>query len=78
VRIGTGHPGPRLGNPDRAQELGRLAGRAGADDLHRYWCRTAEAKRGIGANLNPQLLLEDLLLHWTGLFVAPPRTRTSR
>jgi DNA polymerase-3 subunit delta' len=78
ARIATRHPAPRLVNPDRAPQLERLARRADTAALHRYWSRAAEAKLRTGANLSPQLVLEDLLLRWVEIFAGAARPRTVR
>jgi len=55
---------PRLYNPDLRKELAVLAQRLPLDGLLESWDRVLKAKRGIAGQINRQLLLEELLIHW--------------
>lgn len=57
----------RLSNPDRVDALKRLAQRRPQAELHCFWSRIAEAKRGLQGNLTPQLLLESVLIQWNDI-----------
>jgi DNA polymerase-3 subunit delta' len=65
LRLASGHPAPHLNNPDRATELAERAVQGDQAALHRYWGRVVTAREQLDStNLNPQLLLEGLLVEW--------------
>lgn len=77
LRLGAGQGEARLNNPDHAAALAEQATRLDAAALHRFWQRLVEARGQLdGSNLNPQLLLENLLTHWYDIGVHQPHGRT--
>lgn len=64
LRLGTGHTEPWLHNPDRRQEFASLAQRLDRTQLHLYWRQIVAAGEQLHMNLNPQLMLEALLVRW--------------
>jgi hypothetical protein len=65
LRLASGHPAPHLGNPDRAVQLAARAGQRDAARLHRFRARLLMAREQLReSNLNPQLVLEALLVEW--------------
>jgi DNA polymerase-3 subunit delta' len=65
LRLDSGHPAPHLSNPDRAVQLAARAGQGDAAGLHRFWARLLMAREQLReTNLNPQLVLEALLVEW--------------
>ena len=67
LRLECRHPVVRLTNPDRSGDLGRQAEWLDPVALHRFWCRVVEAREQLQTNLNPQLMLESLLAHWSDM-----------
>ncbi len=63
---------PRVFNPDRLSVLGATAASIPPQRLHRLLAKTLHALRALDTQLNPHLLLEDLLLELaTGVYGAP-------
>jgi len=56
-----------LNNPDIADALAHHAMGRDPVGLHRLWSQAVEARRQLQTNLNPQLLLETLLIQWSGV-----------
>jgi DNA polymerase-3 subunit delta' len=64
VLLAAANPELPLGNPDRAEPVRSLAGALGLDEARR---RVSGLERGLarlGANVNPRLLAEVILLDW--------------
>lgn len=59
----SSHP-PHLFNQDKAQALQDLADKLNSEALHRYLRLVYEARSLLDGNLNPQLVLEKLLIEW--------------
>lgn len=68
IRIRAADTPAQLSNPDQLQDLQAMADRVDLVRLYRYLDRILEALRLETANLNRQLLFEDLLFDWRSLF----------
>lgn len=55
--------GEYITHVDRRSDLSQAAQRYALSDIHRFMVRLDEARRQLHDNLNPQLVLENLLLH---------------
>jgi DNA polymerase-3 subunit delta' len=64
LRLKTASQPPHLFNRDKAQALLEVADKLHSEALHRYLALVYDARRLIDSNLNPQLLLEKLLIEW--------------
>lgn len=62
IRLKENQQQPYLANPDKLQDLKHLAEYLDCKSLHRILLQVYAAKRNQGSTLNPQLLLEDLLI----------------
>ncbi len=68
VRLKAAGDAAPLANTDMAAELARLGRRATLRGLLELQERLVEAMRQIELNLNPQLVVEDLLIRWSHCF----------
>ncbi|MCU7796163.1 MAG: DNA polymerase III subunit delta' [Candidatus Thiodiazotropha sp. (ex Myrtea spinifera)] len=64
LRLKTAPQPPQLFNRDQTQALHSLADKLNSGALHRYLGSVYEARSLIDSNLNPQLVLEKLLIEW--------------
>ncbi|MCU7936339.1 MAG: DNA polymerase III subunit delta' [Candidatus Thiodiazotropha sp. (ex Dulcina madagascariensis)] len=64
LRLKSGAPSPQLFNRDHAQALQMTADKLNSRALQRYLTRIYQARRLVDGNLNPQLILEKLLIEW--------------
>ncbi len=64
VRLRSGHGAPRLANPDRQEDLARVAKTIDQAPLHEYWRQVTLARSRLDSNASQQLMLEALLAHW--------------
>lgn len=64
VRLAGAADCPKLYNPDLRDELRTLAQRLPLVGLLESWNLVLKAKRAISGQINRQLLLEELLIHW--------------
>ncbi len=64
IRLKSAPKPPHLFNQDQAQALQALADKLNSEVLHRYLGLIYEARGLIDSNLNPQLVLERLLIEW--------------
>ncbi|MCU7845791.1 MAG: DNA polymerase III subunit delta' [Candidatus Thiodiazotropha sp. (ex Monitilora ramsayi)] len=64
LRLKTAQQPPQLFNRDQAQALHSLADKINSGVLHRYLGSVYEARARIDSNLNPQMVLEQLLIEW--------------
>ena len=64
LRLQTSPQPPHLFNQDQAQALHRTADKLNSGVLHRYLGLVYAARGLIDGNLNPQLVLEKLLIEW--------------
>jgi DNA polymerase-3 subunit delta' len=64
LRLQTVAQPPHLFNQDQAQALQGVADKINSEALHRYLGLLYDARGLIDSNLNPQLLLEKLLIEW--------------
>jgi DNA polymerase III subunit delta' len=64
LRLKTTRTPPQLFNGDQAQALHSLADKLNSEALQRYLGLVYEARSRIDSNLNPQLVLEKLLIEW--------------
>lgn len=64
LRLKTAAQPPHLFNQDQAQALHKLADKLHSEALHRFLGLVYEARGLIDSNLNPQLVLEKLLIEW--------------
>ncbi|MEJ2453592.1 MAG: DNA polymerase III subunit delta' [Candidatus Thiodiazotropha sp.] len=64
IRLKSASEPPHLFNQDQAQALQGLADKLNSEVLHRYLGLIYEARGLIDSNLNPQLVLERLLIEW--------------
>ena len=71
LRLATGHRDPRLTNPDKRAALQRLAGRLPARLLQEFLQQLLRARALVDTTVNPQLLLESLLIRWVRLARRP-------
>lgn len=71
ARLSMAGPRAEVRNIDRQRDLQALAEGVDCAHLYRFLDRVLEALRLEHANLNRQLLLEDLLLEWCALFRCP-------
>ncbi len=65
LRLQTGEQPPALFNPDQQVPLGECAQRLDPRRLHRLLQDTYAARGSAANNLNPQLMLEKLLIDWS-------------
>jgi len=65
LRLKAAADPPQLFNRDQAQALRRLADNVNSRVLQRYLGQVYEARGLIDGNLNPQLVLEKLLIEWS-------------
>lgn len=61
----VGQAEPRLSNPDRRGDLGRLSQRLPARSIHRLYARVLGLQRGKGTTINWQMALEAFLVDWS-------------
>jgi DNA polymerase-3 subunit delta' len=71
LRLGTGHRDPQLTNPDKRAALQRLAGRLQSRRLHEFLQQLARMRALVDTTVNPQLMLESLLIRWIQLARRP-------
>jgi DNA polymerase III subunit delta' len=64
LRLRSTSQPPQLFNRDQSQALHSLADKLNSGALHRYLALVYEARALIDSNLNPQLVLEKLLIEW--------------
>jgi DNA polymerase III subunit delta' len=64
LRLKSTRQPPQLFNRDQIQAFQSLADKLNSDTLHRYLGRVYEARALSDGNLNPQLVLEQLLIEW--------------
>ncbi|MGD9163775.1 MAG: DNA polymerase III subunit delta' [Chromatiales bacterium] len=64
LRLQTAERPPHLFNQDQVKALQGVADKLNSEALHRYLGLIYEARGLIGSNINPQLLLEKLLIEW--------------
>jgi len=64
ARLQVSEAPPSVFNPDRTGPLRTLASELSGKRLHELLLKTLEARRALQTQLNPHLLLEDLLLEW--------------
>jgi DNA polymerase-3 subunit delta' len=64
LRLKTVEEPPHLFNRDQIQALHSVADKLNSESLHRYLGLVYEARGLIDSNLNPQLVLEKLLIEW--------------
>ena len=67
LRLASRHPAVRLSNPDRSGDLSRQAESLDPATLHRFWCHVVAARGELQTNVNPQLMLESLLVYWSDI-----------
>lgn len=72
LRLAAAPSAPRLDNPDMRGPFTGLAARLDAARVHRYLRRVAEARALTETTVNPQLLLESLLIEWSRLVSLAP------
>jgi DNA polymerase-3 subunit delta' len=60
-----GQAAPRLTNPDRRGDLGRLSQRLAARSIHRLYARVVALQRAKGTTINWQMALEAFLVDWS-------------
>jgi len=64
-------------NHDLQDRLTKLAHRVGPRGLHKYFPLVNEALRLTGGQVNPQLLLENVLIAWQETFASRDQARVS-
>jgi DNA polymerase-3 subunit delta' len=64
LRLKSASQPPHLYNRDQAQALQDLADKLNSEALHKYLRLVYEARSLLDSNLNPQLVLEKLLIEW--------------
>jgi DNA polymerase-3 subunit delta' len=64
LRLQTVTQPPQLFNQDQVQALQGVADKINSEALHRYLGLLYDARGLIDSNLNPQLMLEKLLIEW--------------
>lgn len=67
IRVGVVPHGPRLDNPDLEESLQALSGRLNLQQIYGFLDRLNGAKRSLAGQVNRQLALEELLIHWSRL-----------
>lgn len=77
IRLQAVSQPPRMGNPDMRDSLRRMAGRLGRVALHRHLDSTLDGLRLLSTQVNPQTLLEQVLLGWTATGARPNSAQDS-
>lgn len=65
LRLQTGSRFIHLENPDLMPILTRYASKLNTVQLHKLWSKIIQARRQLQANINPQLLIETILIQWS-------------
>jgi DNA polymerase-3 subunit delta' len=73
IRLASAAGCRQVRNPDLREDLQPLAGRLDLETLFDHWSLLLQSRRALGGQANRQLLLEEVLIHWSGL--ARPRER---
>lgn len=67
IRLASADGYRLLRNPDFREDLQPLAGRLDLERLFDYWSLLLQSRRALGGQANRQLLLEEVLIRWSGL-----------